>query len=67
MSEEQSLIKKFVEENCLLLTLTIPNISNNSNFYLSFYNLVDENIKKLYYLLFEKKKDLFISQDDDKL
>ena len=67
MSEEQSLIKKFVEENCLLLTLTIPNISNNSNFYLSFYNLVDENIKKLYDFFFEGEKDLFISQDDDEL
>ena len=67
MSKKQSLIKKFVEENCLLFTLTIPTISNNFNFYVSFYNLNDENIKKLYDFFFEGEKDLFISQDDDEL
>ena len=67
MSKEESLIKKFVEENCLLFTLTIPTISDSANFYLSFYNLDDENIKKLYDFFFEGEKDLFISQDDDEL
>ena len=67
MSKKQSLIKKFVEENCVLFTLTIPTISNNFNFYVSFYNLNDENIKKLYDFFFEGEKDLFISQDDDEL